>query len=75
MRIRLLNDITIPVMGHPATAVGSKANPEKFYMIDVVIVNQCSTINQTANDDDSPLATIVLIAGAMLTPAYWAAGE
>ena len=74
MRIRLLNDITILVMGHPATAVGSKANTEKF---NVVIVNQCSTINQTANDDGSALATIVLIAGAVLTPAYsyWAAGE
>ena len=53
MRIRLLNDITILVMGHPATAVGSKANTEKFAMI-VVIVNQCSTINQTA-DDDGPV--------------------
>ena len=59
MRIRLLNDITILVMGHPATAVGSKANTEKFDMI-VVIVNQCSAINQSANDDDSTLATIVL---------------
>ena len=76
MRIRLLNDITILVMGYLATAVGSKANTEKFDMI-VVIVNQCSTINQTANDDGSALATIVLIAGAVLTPAYyyWAAGE
>ena len=54
MRIRLLNDITILVMGHPATAVYSKANTEKFDMI-VVIVNQCSTINQTANDDGSAL--------------------
>ena len=50
MRIRLLNDITILVMGHPATAVGSKANTEKFDVI-IVIVNRCSTINQTANDD------------------------
>ena len=74
MRIRLLNDITILVMGHPAMAVGSKANTEKFDMI-VVIVNQCSTINQSANDDDSPLATIVLKAGTVLPPAYWAAGE
>ena len=55
-------------------AVGSKANTEKFDMI-VVIVNQCSTINDTANDDGSALATIVLIAGAVLTTAYWAAGE
>ena len=53
MRIWLLNDITIVVMGHPATALGSKANTEKFDMI-VVIVNQCSTINQTA-DDDGPV--------------------
>ena len=53
MRIRLLNDITILVMGHPAMVVGSKANTEKFAMI-VVIVNQCSTINQTA-DDDGPV--------------------
>ena len=61
-------------MGHPATAVGSKANTEKFDMI-VVIVNQCSTINETANDDGSALATIVFIAGAVLTSAYLAAGE
>ena len=61
-------------MGHPATAVGSKANTEKFGMI-VVIVNWCSTINQTANDDGSALATIVLIAGAVLTPAHWASRE
>ena len=54
MRIRLLNDITISVMGHPAAAVGSKANTEKFDMI-VVIVKQCSTINQTANDDGPAL--------------------
>ena len=36
MRIGLLNDITIHailVMGHPAKAVGSKANTEKFDMI------------------------------------------
>ena len=71
---KLLNDITILVMGHPATAVGSKANTEKFDMI-VVIVSQCSTINQTANGDSSALATIVLIAGAVLTFAYLAAGE
>ena len=57
-------------MGHPATAVDSKANTRKFDMI-VVIVNQCSTINQTSNDHGSALATIVLIAGAVLTPAYW----
>ena len=37
-------------------AVGSKANTEKFDMI-IVIVNQCSTINQTANDDVSALAS------------------
>ena len=49
-------------------------NWQKFYII-VVIVNQCSTINQTANDDDSALATMVLIADAVLNPAYWAAGE
>ena len=61
-------------MGHPATAGGSKANTEKFDMI-VVIVSQCSTINQTANGDSSALATIVLIAGAVLTFAYLAAGE
>ena len=61
MRIRLLND---------TTAVGSKANTGKFDMI-VVIVIQCSTINQIANDDGSALATIVLIAGAVLTPVYW----
>ena len=60
--------ITILVMAHPTTGVGSKANAEKFDMI-VVIVNQCSTINQTANDDGSALATIVLIAGAVLTLA------
>ena len=71
MRIRLLNYITntILVMGYPATAVGSKENTEQFDMI-VVIVNRCSTINQIANDDGSALATIVLIAGAVLTPAY-----
>ena len=60
--------ITILVMGHLTTAFGSKANTEKFDMI-LVIVNQCSTINQTTNDDGSELATIVLIAGAMLNPA------
>ena len=54
MRIRLLKDITILNIGDPATAVGSKANIEKFDMI-VVIVNQCSTINQTANDDGPAL--------------------
>ena len=54
MRIRLLNDITIFVMGHPATVVSSKANTEKFDMI-VVIVNQCSTNNQTATDDGPAL--------------------
>ena len=70
----LLNYITILVMGHPPTAVDSKSNTEKFDMI-VVIFNQCSTINQTANDDGSALTTIVLIIGAMLTPAYWTAGE
>ena len=55
MRIRLLNDITKLVMGHPATAVGSKANTEKFDMIVVIIVNRCSTINHTANDDGPAL--------------------
>ena len=35
-------------------AVGGKANTEKFDMI-VVIVNQCSTINQTANDNGPAL--------------------
>ena len=72
MSIKLINDITILVMGHPATVVGSKANTEKFAMI-IVIVNQCSTINQTANGDGSALAKIVLIAGTVLTSAYWAA--
>ena len=60
--------ITILVMGHLTTAFGNKANTEKFDM-SVVIVNQCSTINHTTNDDDSELATIVLIAGAMLNPS------
>ena len=58
MSITLSNDMTIGllVMGHPATAVGSKANTEKFDMI-VVIVNKCSTINQSANDDDAASAS------------------
>ena len=62
MRIRLLI-----VMGHPATAGRlQQSKTEKFDMI-VVIVNQCSTIDQTANDDGSALATIALIAGVVLT--------
>ena len=63
-------------MGHPATAVGSKANTEKFDMI-VVIVNYCSTINQTANDDGPALHhnRFNSLPNAVLTPAYWAAGE
>ena len=44
MRIKLLNNITILVMGQQR---------KQFDMIDVVIVNQCSTINQTANNDNS----------------------
>ena len=48
------------MMGHPTTAVGSKANTEKFDMI-VVIVNQCSTINQTAKDDGPALQHISFI--------------
>ena len=61
-------------MGHPATVVGSKANTEKFDMI-IVIVNQCSTNNQTTNDDGPALHHNRFITWRWLHPAYWAAGE
>ena len=74
MRIRLLNDITIVVMGHPATTVGTKANTEKFDMI-FVIVNQCSTVNHTANDGGPTLQHDRFNSWCLAYLCYWAAGE
>ena len=74
MRIRLLNDITTLVMGHPTTVVGSKANTEKFDMM-LLLSTSVSLSIRPLMATAQHYTTIGLIPGAVLTPAYWAAGE